>query len=299
VTQASGCSYSVEPSSLDVAGDGGNAVASVTTGPGCSWTASSAVDWITVTSPTGGDSPQLTLAVKPNASARRTGTVTVAGHTLTINQASLCRWFFAPPSHEFDASGGNGNVLVFVTGACSWTAVPNVSWIQITAGGTNTGGGLLQFVVPPNRGGPRTGTIAIGGENYVVTQGGGGDHWRAERRLGLLTIVHADPSGIPIRRISRGERSERREDDALRRAGFAGHAKDDETDRYKQLRATCCLYLSASPSFRRARAAAKRIARWISILPFEWELFSLRSRRSPRENVVPATPTRQHSIRHG
>jgi len=174
ITQANGCTYSVEPASRDVAGDGGNAVASITTAPGCTWTATSAVNWVTVATPSGAGSGQATFAVQPNASPPRSGTVALAGRTLTINQASLCRWFFAPPSHEFSADAGAGNVLVFVTGACSWTAVPNVPWIQITAGGSNTGGGLLQFTVPANPGASRTGIIALGGENYVVHQAGAG-----------------------------------------------------------------------------------------------------------------------------
>jgi len=174
IAQASGCTYSVQPSSQDVAGSGGTVVVTVTTGSGCPWSASSTVDWITVSSPAGGDVRQVTLTVTSNASPPRTGTVTVAGRTVTIAQASLCRWVFAPESHDLPASGGSGNVLVFVTGACSWTAVPNVSWIQITAGGSGTGSGLLQFIVPANTGAARTGTIAIGGENYVVRQAAGG-----------------------------------------------------------------------------------------------------------------------------
>jgi hypothetical protein len=55
--------------------------------------------------------------------------------------------------------------------------VPNVPWIQITAGGSATGGALLQFLVPANPGAARTGLIAIGGENYVVHQSGIGDSW--------------------------------------------------------------------------------------------------------------------------
>ena len=173
VAQASGCTYSVQPLSQQVSGNGGAVVVTVSTAVGCPWNASSSVDWITVSSPTSGDVMQVTLTVKANASPSRTGTVTVAGRPVTITQPSLCRWLFAPPSHDLPASGGNGNVLVLVVGgACSWTAVPNVSWIQITAGGSGVGGGLLQFVVPVNSGPPRTGTIAIGDENYVVRQGG-------------------------------------------------------------------------------------------------------------------------------
>ncbi len=175
VTQANGCVYSVDAPSQEVGGDGGNVVASVATGAGCSWVASSAVDWITVAPASGTGTGRTTLTVKPNASPPRTGRVVVAGRTLTLAQASLCRWSFAPESHEFPASGGNGNVLVFVTGACSWTAVSNSPWIQITAGSSGTGAALLQFVVPANPGPARTGTIAIGGEDYVVHQAGTGE----------------------------------------------------------------------------------------------------------------------------
>jgi hypothetical protein len=158
-----------------VGGTGGTVVASVTAGAGCGWAASSNVDWITVAPTSGVGAGQATLTVTPDAAAPRTGSVTIAGRTVTINQASLCTWTFAPPSHELPSSGGTGNVLVFVTGACSWSAVPNVPWIQITAGGSATGPALLQFLVGANPGAARTGLIAIGGENYVVHQSGASD----------------------------------------------------------------------------------------------------------------------------
>lgn len=171
VNQASGCTYSVQPTSQDVEGSGGNVTATVTTGSSCSWTASSSVDWMIPGSPSGTGAGQTIFTVKPNLSPPRTGNVSVASRSITVNQKSMCSWFFAPQSHDLPASGGTGNVLVFVTGgACSWTAVPNVPWIQITAGGSGTGGGLLQFIVLKNTGASRTGLIAIGGENYVVRQ---------------------------------------------------------------------------------------------------------------------------------
>jgi hypothetical protein len=172
IAQASGCTYTIAPASQDVRGDGGSVATSVTSSSGCAWTASSSADWITVATPSGSGSGQASFTITPNPSPPRTGTAIVAGRTLTINQASQCQWFFAPPSHDLPASGGSGNVLVFVTGSCSWTAVPNVPWIQITAGGSGVGGGLLQFVVAPNTGKARTGLIALGGEQYVVQQGG-------------------------------------------------------------------------------------------------------------------------------
>jgi hypothetical protein len=175
VSQANGCSYSVAPASQAVAGGGGTVTAAVTAGVGCSWSASSDADWLKLGASSGSGSGQVSVAVNPNSSPPRTGTVTIAGHTLTINQSSLCSWVFAPTSTDLPRSGGTGNVLVIVSGACSWTAVPNVSWIQITAGASGTGNGLLQFVVPSNPNAARTGIIAIGGVNYNVHQAGSGD----------------------------------------------------------------------------------------------------------------------------
>ena len=174
VAQASGCSYSVAPTSQAMGGPGGTVAASVTTGSGCAWSANSNVEWISVTPTSGVGTGQATLIVTANAAAPRTGSVIIAGRTFSVSQASLCTWAFAPSSHELPASGGTGNVLVFVSGACSWTAVPNVSWIRITAGGSATGSALLQFLVDGNSGAGRTGLIAIGGENYVVHQSGSG-----------------------------------------------------------------------------------------------------------------------------
>ena len=175
LAQANGCTYSVAPASQDVGGGGGNVTANVTAGAGCTWTASSAVDWVTVGASSGSGSGPVALTVKPNATPPRTGTVSIAGHTLTIVQASQCSWSFAPPSTNIPRSGGTGNVLVIVSGVCSWTAVPNVPWIQITAGSSGSGNGLLQFVVPSNPNAARNGVIAIGGVEYNVHQGGSGD----------------------------------------------------------------------------------------------------------------------------
>jgi hypothetical protein len=90
-----------------------------------------------------------------------------------VQQASPCTWTFSPPNHVFDANGGNGNVLVILNGGgCTWTAVSNADWITVTAGASGAGDGLLQFIVPPNPGPPRTGTLTVAGLTYVVVEGG-------------------------------------------------------------------------------------------------------------------------------
>jgi Putative binding domain, N-terminal/Viral BACON domain len=172
VAQASGCTYSVSPPGQDVAGAGGTGAALVATAAGCPWTASSNAPWITATITTGVGPGQVPFTVAANPSPARTGTLTVAGQVFTVNQASLCTWTFSPPFHAFDAAGGNGNVLVIVSGSCSWTAASNVPWIVLTAGSSGTGGGLVQFVAAPNSGPARTGSLTIAGTRYEVVQAG-------------------------------------------------------------------------------------------------------------------------------
>jgi hypothetical protein len=170
VTQASGCTYSVAPQAVDVAGNSSPAAVSVTTGPGCPWNASSSVDWITMGATSGTGSGQLPFTVAANNGIARTGTLTIVDQAVTVSQASLCTWNVLPPSSTFGASGGVGSLLVIVTGPCTWSASSDVAWLSLTAGASGTGNGLVQFTVTPNTGPPRTGSLTIAGQRYEVTQ---------------------------------------------------------------------------------------------------------------------------------
>lgn len=172
VSQASGCSYALSPRAQDVPGGGGSGTVTVTTAAGCSWTASSHVDWIAPAATSGTGPGQLAFTVAANSGPARTGTFVAAGQTFTVRQPSPCSWTFVPPSHAFDANGGNGAILVLVTGPCTWTAVSNASWITVTSGASGTGNGLVQFAAAANTGPARTGTLTIGGERYDVAQAG-------------------------------------------------------------------------------------------------------------------------------
>ena len=87
-----------------------------------------------------------------------------------MNQASSCSFVLAPPYHEYDANGGGGNILVIVTGNCTWTATSTADWIRITAGASGAGNGLVQFTAAPNTGPSRTGLLTIAGQNHEVRQ---------------------------------------------------------------------------------------------------------------------------------
>jgi hypothetical protein len=87
VNQASGCTYQVNPTSFSVGLLGGTRSVTITAGAGCAWTVTSNVNWITVTKGSAGTGNGSTeLSVMPLTPPARSGTVTVAGQTVTITQ---------------------------------------------------------------------------------------------------------------------------------------------------------------------------------------------------------------------
>lgn len=170
VTQAAGCTYGVTPATLELPGAGGTATVSIATDAGCSWTAVSQAEWIGVSAPSGTGPAQLQVTAERSSSEPRSGTATVAGRPITVNQDSPCTFVFAPASHAYDAAGGTGAILVNLVGVCDWTARSNDNWIRITEGQSGTGGGLIVFKVSPNAGPARTGSLTIAGQRYVIRQ---------------------------------------------------------------------------------------------------------------------------------
>jgi hypothetical protein len=173
-----GCSFSINPTSQSVAYSGaGGSIAVNANGDSCSWTAQSNVGWLTLNSNSGhGNSAvQFTAAANPTR-ASRTGTVTIAGQTFTVNQdaapAPPCTFSVAPPSLALLPAGGSGNFMVTASDAsCTWSAAVNGSpgWVTLsTAGGT--GGGAVTATAGANPGGDRSASITIANQTVSVTQ---------------------------------------------------------------------------------------------------------------------------------
>lgn len=88
VAQASGCVYALSSASQPMPAAGGQGFVNVIAGPECPWTAQSHVEWITVTSGasgTGAGTVQFTVSANTTG-APRSGTMTIAGLTFTVNQ---------------------------------------------------------------------------------------------------------------------------------------------------------------------------------------------------------------------
>ena len=172
ISQASGCTYSVSPTSVDIPGTGGSGAPTVTTAAGCPWNASGGAGWVTFPSPNNVGPGGAQFVVASNSGPPRTDTVTIAGQPFTVRQASQCTYALVPPFANYDGNGGSGAILVIVTGPilCTWTASSTVPWVTVTSGASGSGGGLVQFTVAPAAGANRSGTILIGGQTFTVNQ---------------------------------------------------------------------------------------------------------------------------------
>ena len=83
------CAFSVSPATASVSGSGGTLTFTVSTAGTCAWTAVSNSAFVTVSAGASGTgNGTVTATVAANTGAARTGTLTIAGQTATINQSA-------------------------------------------------------------------------------------------------------------------------------------------------------------------------------------------------------------------
>jgi hypothetical protein len=169
VTQSASCAYAIAPESVTKEAAGGTFDVTVTTSAGCPWTAASNVPWISARD-TGNGKVEIVFAA--NTGAARTGTVTIAGRTLTVNQAAAlaCAYSVRPRDIEVGSSPRFRQIEVRTSAACSWTAVPDVPWITVVLGGSGTGDGDVTILIGANLGRKRHGKVTIGTEVVKIEQ---------------------------------------------------------------------------------------------------------------------------------
>ena len=173
ISQGNGCSPTISSSNQPVGSTGGAGSVSVVAATGCSWTATTAnPDWLTITSgASGSGNGTVAFSVAANPGAARTGTLTIAGQTFTVNQAAACSFSIAPNSLNVDASGGPGSSSITAAAGCAWTATSNnADWISLTSPSSGNGNGTATFTVAANGGPARTGTLTIAGQTFTVNQ---------------------------------------------------------------------------------------------------------------------------------
>ena len=178
IASASPCTYALSPPSQSFGSGAGTGSVTVTAGAGCAWTSvSNNLSWIHVTSGSSGSgNGSAGYSVDANGSSSpRTGTLTIAGQTFTVNQSGAppaCTYSILPTSATFPRGGGNGSVAVMAGSGCAWTTVSNASWITITGGASGAGNGTVTYSVAKftGRPGTRNGTMTIAGQTFNVQQ---------------------------------------------------------------------------------------------------------------------------------
>ena len=168
------CAPSLNSTGQSVGSGGATGSVGVTAGAGCTWSATSNAGWITLTGANGGTgNGSVPYGVAANTGSARSGTLTVAGLTYTVNQAALsCGYTVSPTSQAMPVGGGPGLTDVTAPAGCAWTAVSNsTGWLTVTSGASGNGSGTVGFstTVNPN-GTQRNGSITIAGQTFSVTQ---------------------------------------------------------------------------------------------------------------------------------
>lgn len=147
-TEATSCTYSIYPTSISPSAAGTSSSVSVTAGTGCSWTANSGANWITITSGSSGTaSGSVYYTVAPNPGAARSGSVTIAGQTFTVYQGALSVGVTSPVGSENWAAGSTHSVTWTVTGSTANVAYYKVA-LSTDGGATWPAAGTANDLTP-------------------------------------------------------------------------------------------------------------------------------------------------------
>lgn len=173
ITQAAACTFAVSPEALVSPVPGARFDVQVTTGPACTWTASSALPWLSVQPAAGTGTGTVLVAVDVNTGPARSGTVSVAGRTVSVSQESGCTFSVRPDSIRVSNKGDEKSIEVRTMNGCSWTAVSDVTWITVTRGASGTGDGKVEILVARNPSDDRReGTLTVAGQLVKIRQDG-------------------------------------------------------------------------------------------------------------------------------
>lgn len=165
------CTFSLAPELRTVNTDGGSFNVDVTTSPGCAWSAVSNAPWISLNESGGNGSGNVKVTVSANPGPARSGTATIAGRTLTVNQAvAPCSYRVSPLEVKVDEDRQVARIQVETASTCSWTAVSNTPWISVVNNASGTGSGEVWISIGENDGKNRNGTVTVAGQTVQVQQ---------------------------------------------------------------------------------------------------------------------------------
>ncbi len=179
----------ISPGGANFTAAGGSNSVSVTPSSTCPWMATSAANWITITSGSSGTSAgNLNYNVAVNNGVARTGYIDIAGANYTVNQSAVT-------SPTCTLTPGSSNVSYNTSTSLTWTVTDptSASWAS-SPGGTCGPANLL------TGGSCNTGSLNAPGTNTFtlnVSNSGGSNSCSATITVGCPTLSSITPTSLP------------------------------------------------------------------------------------------------------
>ena len=173
------CTFTIAPTSVAFAPEGGTGNVVVTSPADCTWNASASGSWMAITAGSSGigfGTVAYSVAANPTTDSR-TGTLTIGGQTHTVAQQgrtpTVCSHALSPGSADFSKDESRGTFTVSAPSECGWTATSNASWLIVTAGSQGTGNGEVSYAVARNTDVvDRSAGITVEDKTFTVRQSG-------------------------------------------------------------------------------------------------------------------------------
>jgi hypothetical protein len=142
-----------------------------------------------------------------NTGAARTGTLVIAGQTVTVTQPAKppCAYTISPNTYKPSSSGGTLGVAVTTAAGCEWTVAGNPTWVTAKPS-ASAGAGSTTITVQSNAGAVRSTTFKIAGQDFTVQQASAPCTYlagqavrtysdaRQTRQIGVITQSHCPVS---------------------------------------------------------------------------------------------------------
>lgn len=147
----------------------------------CSYQVVSNNSWIKVDfTGTGYESSRVRYEIEPNSGAARVGSITIdildtppeQDPKIIFEQYGTvaCTYAINPTSIQFPPAGVSANFKINTQYLCNWRATSNANWITVQ---TPSGSGSMRinYIIQPNTGAAREGTITVEGQVFTIFQG--------------------------------------------------------------------------------------------------------------------------------
>ena len=145
----------------------------LTVTPTAPWTATANDFWLHLTAAyqSGIGSTNVVFSFDANPGSMRSGTLTIAGQTLTVTQAAAVFILGTNALAEAAPAGSDSVVLTASSQVASWMASANAAWLHLDAANQSGAGSTnVVFSFDANAGATRSGTLAIASQTVTVTQ---------------------------------------------------------------------------------------------------------------------------------